>query len=111
MELHKCRKVFLFHNPSLNGFRTGFLRSLAEAQAKTGHPQEGLRTLAEAFSLVENTGERHWEAELYRTRGKLMLMQGDEIEGEASFRKAIEIAQRQRAKSWELRASLNLARL
>jgi predicted ATPase len=54
----------------------GILCSLAEAQAKAGHPEEGLTTLAEALALVEQTDERHWEAELYRLRAELLLMQG-----------------------------------
>jgi predicted ATPase len=89
----------------------GVLRSLAEAQAKAGHPEEGLTTLAGALALVEQTEGRHWEAELYRLRAELLLMQGDDAEAEASFRRAIEVAQRQQAKSWELRATVSLARL
>lgn len=38
-------------------------------------------------------------------------MQGDEAEAEASFKKAIQVARQQSAKSWELRASIGLARL
>jgi predicted ATPase len=60
---------------------------------------------------VEETGERHWEAELYRLRGELLLAQGDETEAEASLHKAIEVARRQQAKSWELRAVITLSRL
>jgi tetratricopeptide (TPR) repeat protein len=89
----------------------GTLRSLAEAQAKAGHPEEGLATMDEALALVEETDERLWEAELYRLRGELLLMQGDDVEAEISLKKAIEVARRQSAKSWELRASTSLARL
>jgi predicted ATPase len=89
----------------------GTLRFLAEAQAKAGRPEEGLTTLAEAFALVEETDERHQEAELYRLRAELLLMQGDEAEAEASLHKAVEVARRQQAKSWELRAAIGLARL
>jgi predicted ATPase/DNA-binding SARP family transcriptional activator len=89
----------------------GRLFSLAEAQAKAGHPGEGLITLAEALVLVEDTDERHWEAELYRLQAELLLAQGDEAEAEASLLKAIEVARRQSAKSWELRATVSLCRL
>jgi predicted ATPase len=92
-------------------YSSGRLCSLAGAQAKAGHPEEGLITLAEALALVEQTGERYWEAELYRLKGELLLAQGDDTEAEASFRRAIEVAQRQQAKSWELRATVSLARL
>jgi len=60
---------------------------------------------------VEETDERHWEAELYRLRAELLLMQGDDAEAEASFHKAVEVARRQQAKSWELRATVSLCRL
>ena len=80
------------------------LCSLAEAQAKTGHPGEGLSTLAEALALVEHTDERYWEAELHRLRAELLLTLGDEAEAEVSLHNAIEVARRQSAKSWELAA-------
>jgi predicted ATPase len=89
----------------------GVLRSLAEAQAKAGHPEEGLTTLAEALALVEETNERYCEAELYRLKGELLLAQGDDAEAEASLHKAVEVGRRQSAKSWELRATVSLSRL
>jgi predicted ATPase len=90
---------------------SGTLGSLAEAQAKAGQPEQGLTTLAEALALVEQTDERHWEAELCRLKGELLLMQGDDAEAEASLHKAVEVARRQQAKSWELRATVSLCRL
>jgi len=91
--------------------RPTFLAWLAEAYGKAGQPEEGLSVLAEALAQVEQTGERYYEAELRRLEGELLLMQGDDAEAEASFRRAIEVAQRQQAKSWELRATVSLARL
>jgi predicted ATPase/DNA-binding SARP family transcriptional activator/predicted negative regulator of RcsB-dependent stress response len=87
------------------------LSFLAEGQARAGRMEQGLSTLAEALTLVEETDERHWEAELYRARGELLLAQGNETEAETSFHRAIEVARRQQAKSWELRATVSLARL
>jgi predicted ATPase len=99
-------------------YLSGTLRSLAEAQAKTGHLGEGLTTLAEALAKVETTDERYCEAEIHRLKGELLLMQGDKTEAEASFHQAescfqhaIEVARRQQAKSWELRATVSLCRL
>ena len=67
---------------------------------------------------VDKSGERFYEAELYRIKGELTLqsqVQGptSNIEGEAEkcFLKAIEVARHQRAKSLELRATTSLARL
>jgi predicted ATPase len=92
-------------------YSSGILGALAEAQARVGQPGEGLATLAEALAMVEETDERYCEAELYRLKGQLLLAQGDDAEAEASFRRAIEVARRQSAKSWELRAAVSLARL
>ena len=92
-------------------YLSGTLCSLAEAQAKAGQPGEGLTTLAEALAQVETTDERYCEAEIHRLKGELLLMQGDKTEAEASFHKAIEVARRQQAKSWELRATVSLCRL
>jgi DNA-binding SARP family transcriptional activator/predicted ATPase len=89
----------------------GMLRALGEAQSKAGHPQVGLATLNEALDLVEQGGERHWEAELYRLKGALLCDLDDEAEAEINIRKAIQVARRQGAKSWELRAATDLARL
>jgi len=89
----------------------GILGALAEAQAMTGQPDQGLTTLAEALAFVEETDERHWEAELHRLRAELLLTLGNEAGTEISLRQAIEIARRQSARSWELRASTSLARL
>jgi predicted ATPase len=90
---------------------SGILGALAEAQAHAGQPQSGLATLAEAFALIGETDEGYYEAELYRLRAELLLMLGDETGAEASFEQAIQAARRQRAKSWELRATTGLARL
>jgi predicted ATPase len=90
---------------------SGILAGLAEAQAKAGYPEQGLNTLSEAFNLVEETDERYYEAELHRLHAELLLIQGDESAAEVSLRKAIEVARGQSAKSWELRAAIDLARL
>jgi predicted ATPase/class 3 adenylate cyclase len=112
-------------------FRPYFLALLAEASGAAGQPKEGLRLLADAQTLVARTGEGFYAAELYRLKGELSLKseqvkasQGQsevpstqhpapsiQAEAEGCFLKAIEIAQRQQAKSLELRAVMSLARL
>jgi class 3 adenylate cyclase/predicted ATPase len=86
------------------------LTLLAEAYGKALHPGEGLKHLAEAVRVIELTQEREFEAELYRVRGELLLATEDPREAEESFYAALEIARRQSAKLWELRASISLAR-
>jgi predicted ATPase len=46
---------------------------LAETYGKRGQPEDGLAVLAEALSIVNKTGERFYEAELYRLKGQLTL--------------------------------------
>jgi predicted ATPase len=118
---------------------TWSLAILAEAHGKVGQVGEGLAVLAEALDLVDKTGERVKEAELYRLKGQLTLQQESKEQGarskeqklenpnprsqilnpksqaegeaEAYFLKAIEVARKQQAKSLELRAAMSLARL
>ena len=117
-------------------FQSYYLALLAEAYGKAGQAEEGLAALAEALTVVDKSGERFYEAELYRLKGQLTLetsleesrtspKQSSQVsshkpqvpntqwqaEAEACFQKAIEIAQRQQAKSLELRAAMSLARL
>ena len=80
---------------------------------RIGQAEEGLRLLAEALALVDHTGERYYEAEVYRLKGELLLRQAvpDAPQAEACFQQALAVARRQQAKSWELRAALSLSRL
>jgi len=92
-------------------YQTGILASLGEVQAADGQPEEALDSFADALALIEETGERYYEAELHRLKGELLLARRDEGTAEASFHDAIEVARRQSARSWELRATISLARL
>jgi predicted ATPase len=107
-----------------------FLALVAEAYGQVGQSEEGFTVLAEALAVVDRTGERFYEAELYRIKGTLTLqkfqvssfklqveeslassVQHLESEAEEYFLKAVEIARKQQAKSWELRATVSLAKL
>ncbi len=93
--------------------RSRFLGLFAAVCGRAGRIEEGLDALAEALNLVEETGERRWEAELYRLKGELLLIRSakNRAEAEACFDQAIEIACRQSVKSLELRSATSLARL
>jgi predicted ATPase len=81
---------------------------------ETGRPIEpALTLLSDALARTERTGERSFEAEHHRVRGEclLSLPTPDHAEAEASFVRALEVARRQSAKLWELRAATSLARL
>jgi class 3 adenylate cyclase/predicted ATPase len=89
------------------------LAQLAEACGKAGRIDEGLEVSAEALEVVQEKGERWWEAEILRLRGELLLKRNPAglAEAETSFERSIEIARKQGAKSLELRATTSLARL
>jgi predicted ATPase len=55
-----------------------YLMLLAEAYEKSGQIEEGLATLAEASDIINRTQECLWEAELYRLKGELLLLQNEE---------------------------------
>jgi predicted ATPase len=90
-----------------------YLALLAEAYSTRGQPAAGLTVLTEALALVDQTGVRLWEAELYRLKGALLLQQSSKTcrEAETCFQHAMAIAHNQQAKSWELRAATSLAHL
>ena len=97
------------------------LAFLAKAYGQDGQGDTGQQVLDEALALVHRTGERCYEAELYRLKGELRLQGGQRptahgteqqvAEAEQSFRQALAVARRQQAKSLELRAAMSLGRL
>jgi predicted ATPase len=82
---------------------------LASACETLGQIEESLILLDEASQIVEATGERWLEADLYRQKGQLLLRQGHPEAAEELYRKALGIAREQEAKLWELRAAVSLA--
>ncbi len=93
--------------------RPYFLTLLAETCEQGGPAEEGLSILAEALAAVHKTGERFYEAELYRLQGELLLARSTRqtAEAEICLHQALDIARRQQAKSLELRAAMSLSRL
>ena len=90
-----------------------FLTLLAEAYGAASQPDAGLRLLDEARTVMDNTQERFYEAEMHRVQGALVLAQAADqhAQAETCFQHALAIARRQQARSWELRAAMSLARL
>ena len=112
--------------------RPQFFALLAEALDKADQPEEGLRVLEEALVVAHRNGDASYLAEIYRIKGELLLMQAASrglsraatsgtvvvesqppaaAQAEGCFRHSIKIARQQKAKSWELRAVMSLARL
>jgi class 3 adenylate cyclase/tetratricopeptide (TPR) repeat protein len=90
-----------------------YLAFIATALGRMGRFDEALRNVEESFPFIEKSGQRYYEAEMHRLKGESLLAQnpGKRAAAEESFRTAIEIARKQKAKSWELRGTTSLARL
>ena len=86
---------------------------LAEAYGVAERIEEGLKTAAQGLELVQQTGERCWEVELYRIQGELLLKNEPlhPAQARTAVESAVEVARKQGAKSLELRATTSLARL
>lgn len=89
------------------------LAIVATACQQLGNREEGLATVAWALHIVDQNGERHWQAELHRLEGELLLTGTgqDAAQAERCFYRAKNLAREQGAKSLELRATMSLARL
>jgi DNA-binding winged helix-turn-helix (wHTH) protein/predicted ATPase len=93
--------------------RPHILGLLAEALLAASHTEEGLEVVDEALAIIGATGERCFEAELYRLKGELLLTSDSSAidAAEGSFLQALATAREQRARAVELRAAMSLVRL
>jgi predicted ATPase len=98
--------------------RPYWLCLITEACLESGAALEGLALLDEAEAAVQQTNERYWEAEIHRLRGQLLLAAASDPaapavvrSAEECYRRALDVARRQGARSFELRAAVSLSRL
>jgi DNA-binding winged helix-turn-helix (wHTH) protein/tetratricopeptide (TPR) repeat protein len=103
-----------WHTTGARLLRPHYLALLVAAQAPSPG-DEGLRVLDDALAMAESTGERCYEAELYRLKGERLLAYVSGGAGAAAaedcFQRSLAIARRQGALSLELRTALSLGRL
>jgi class 3 adenylate cyclase/predicted ATPase len=90
-----------------------FLSSLALANAEAAQLDQAWANIHEAMTTLETTKENWYEAEINRAAGAIVLLgtEPDAGKAEAYFASALEVARKQKAKSWELRAAMSMARL
>ena len=88
-----------------------FLGELAEGLRLMERCEEAVDVLREALRQAQESGQLQFAAELHRIRGMVSVAQGKFLEAESSFRSAMEMARKQGARMWELRATTSLARL
>jgi serine/threonine protein kinase/predicted ATPase len=94
-------------------YETYYLALMAEILGKQGQREEELKFLEDALTLVEQTGERFFQAEIHRLHGVWLLRAAGDgpTRAETCFGQALAVARRQGAKSLELRAEMSLSRL
>jgi predicted ATPase len=90
-----------------------WLSYLAKAYTDLRQFEDAWRCIDEAIFAVEKTKERWFEAEVNRIAGEIALKTSkpDAAKAETYFERALAVARKQQAKSWELRAAMSLARL
>ena len=77
----------------------------ADAQLAIGKPEAALASVAAGLKAVEKAGGAPLAAELHRLKGEALLAgAGTVSEAETAMQQSIDVARRQNAKSWELRA-------
>jgi predicted ATPase len=105
--------ITLFRSIGSTYWLPTYLPHLAMAYAELGQFDDCWRCLSEAMTAVETTGERWFEAEVHRMAGEIALKspQADAAKVQAHFERALTVARKQQAKSWELRAAMSMARL
>jgi predicted ATPase len=105
--------LFIAHEAGVDIARANLLCMLAEGYRSAGRLDEGLDAVKQALDAADAQEERYYESEIHRLKGDLLLRKTDANAGEAQrcFIRAIEIARKQSAKSWELRATTSLAQL
>jgi predicted ATPase len=94
-------------------FETYRLRVQADVCLTAQRPEEGFAAVDRAIACMSESGERFLEAEVRRLQGQLLLIQdaSNTSQADRSFSDAIEVARRQSAKAFELRAATSVARL
>jgi predicted ATPase len=105
--------ITAFQSTGSTVFMPWYLSSLATAYADLGQFHDALRCIGEAMTTVKTSRERWCEADIHRMAGDIALRspKPDTAKAEAHFEHALDIAREQRAKSWELRAAMSIARL
>jgi predicted ATPase len=92
-------------------YAPGLSLYLAEGLERAGRLQEALAVVDETIAIVNSNGGSTESPEFMRVKGTLMVKIGDSTKGEACLRSSLELAERQLARSWQLRTATSLARL
>jgi predicted ATPase len=84
---------------------------LAEICGRAGQSGEALANIATGFAFLSKNGEMWAAPELHRIHGDLLLRGGDEVQAQASYRRAIATAGQIGSRLFEKRATDRLRSL
>jgi class 3 adenylate cyclase/tetratricopeptide (TPR) repeat protein len=106
-----CLREGLASQLGARTFRSYGLLNLAEALDRQGDHAAALAMAREGLLIQHEQGQLQWDAELHRLQGVALLGLNRFEESQGALEEALQIARRQKAKAYELRAATNLARL
>ena len=106
------RGLTIFRSTGLVSWLPYLLGLKAESCCRLGEIAERESVVGEAIDLAETTGQAVWSSDLYRIKGDLFgeAHPGGATQAEQAYLTALDIARRQGARTWELRAATSLAR-
>jgi predicted ATPase len=105
--------ITMYRSVGSKAFLPFFLSYLASAYADASQFGDAWRCISEATTAVGTTNERWCESDVHRIAGEIAIAspQRDTAKAAGYFERAHAVARQQQAKSWQLRASMSLARL
>jgi predicted ATPase len=91
----------------------GFLGALARLEATAQNYEQALALIDEALVMSQEGGDRLYDSNLHRLRGNILAKRdpANPVQPEEAFKTSLAIAKQQGARSFELLASLALAKL
>ena len=81
-----------------------WLSLFAEIFEKNSRTEEGLQAIRQALAESDRTGEMCWRSDIHRLHGRVLHQAGDTSTAMVELDTAIDLARRQDAKWFELRA-------
>jgi predicted ATPase len=84
---------------------------LATAYQRTGRVEDGLTLIRGLLEMVERSGNRYVEAELYRVKAELLVSSTNLAEAEEVLLRGLTVARKQQARIYEMRIATTLAKI
>jgi predicted ATPase len=84
---------------------------LATAYQRTGRVEDGLTLIGNLLEMVERTGVRYMEAELYRVQAELLVSSSSLNEAEKALHRGLSVAKEQQSRIFEMRIATTLAKI